>query len=84
MAEGSLTAYYEGIMAQDALHSAVRSMRQDHWVKGYKYRPSDQHMAKLKYRLALLTRLRGEPDTEDRALRYTEGALRLEPDDATI
>lgn len=68
---------FDGLIAGDALNSATRSLRQDHWAKGYKYRPADQHLAKLRYRFALFIRLQGEEGTEDRALRHIESALRL-------
>jgi hypothetical protein len=77
-------AYYKGIMAEGALSSATRSLRQDHWMNGYKYRPANKHLAKLRYRFALLTRLQGEEGTEVRALRRIEGALRLQQGDAAI
>ena len=77
-------AYYEAMMAEDSLAMASRSLRQDYWMSGYKFRPSDQHLAKLRYRFALAIRLQAEPDTTDRALRHIEGALRLQPGDAAI
>ena len=80
----SLYFEFEGIMAKDALNSATRSLKRDHWMRGYKYRPSDQHLAKLRYRFALLLRLQDEPGTVDRALSYIDGALRLQPGDAAI
>jgi hypothetical protein len=76
--------FFEAIMAEDALNSATRSLKQDYWMKGYKYRPSDQHLAKLRYRFALFIRLQAEPGTADRALRHIEGAVRLQPGDAAI
>jgi hypothetical protein len=78
------TAYLPGIMAQDNLNMAVKSMEKDYWMEGYKYRPSIQHQAKLGYRIALLLRLQAEPGAADRALRYIDSALQLQPGDAAI
>jgi hypothetical protein len=61
MISAPVMAYYEGIMAEDALNSAMRSLRQDHWMKGCKYKPANKHLAKLRYRFALLVRLILEP-----------------------
>jgi hypothetical protein len=77
--------FFEAIMAEDALNSATRSLKQDYWMKGCKYRPSDQHLAKLRCRFALFIRLlQAEPGTADRALRHIEGAVRLQPGGAAI
>jgi hypothetical protein len=84
MIEDPASAYFAGIMAEDALDCAVKSIKQDYWMKGFKYRPADKHAAKLRYRLALLGRLQREPGTAGTALRYVDGALRLLPGDATI
>jgi hypothetical protein len=76
--------FFEAIMAEAALNSATRSLKQDYWMKGYKYRPSHQHLVKLRDRFALFIRLQAEPGTADRALRHIEGAVRLQPGDAAI
>ncbi|KAH7073602.1 hypothetical protein BKA63DRAFT_37285 [Paraphoma chrysanthemicola] len=73
-----------GIMAEDSLNMAVRAMKRDHWMQGHKFQPSNQHLAKLRYRYALLLRLQDEPGTSDRALRYIDAALRLQPGDSAI
>lgn len=75
---------HEAMMASDSLNMAVKSLKQDHWKKGYKYRPSIQLLTKLQYRMALAIRLEDEPNTADRALRHIEGALRSQPGDAAI
>jgi hypothetical protein len=84
MQEGRKSAVFAGIMAEDALNSATKSLRKDHWMDGYKYQPSIQRMAKLRYRFALLIRLQAEPGTADRAMTHIDKALRLQPGDAAI
>lgn len=77
-------AIYAAIIAEDSLNSAARSIRKNHWMEGYKYRPSIQHLAKLRYRFAVLSRLKDEPGTADRALIYIDSALQLQPGDPAI
>jgi hypothetical protein len=84
MQEGIKPAMFAGIMAEDALNSATKSLRQDHWMVGYKYRPSVQRMARLQYRFALLIRLQAEPGTAERAMTHIDNALRLQPRDMGI
>jgi hypothetical protein len=84
MSQHPETAYFAGVMAQDNLNMAVKAIKKDYWMKGYKYQPSIQHLAKLHYRFALLLRLQAEPGTADHALRCIESALQLQPGDAAI
>jgi len=77
-------AFYAAIIAEDSLNSAARSIKKNHWMEGYKYRPSIQHLAKLRYRYAVLIRLKHEPGTADRALMYIDAALQLQPGDPAI
>ncbi|EAT90819.1 hypothetical protein HBI56_216340 [Parastagonospora nodorum] len=77
-------AFYAAIIAEESLNSAARSTKKSHWMEGYKYRPSIQHLAKLRYRFAVLIRLKREPGTADRALMYIDAALQLQPGDASI
>jgi hypothetical protein len=72
------------ILAQDALTGATRAMKRDHWMEGYKLTPSIQHLAKLRYRYALLMRLEDEPGTSVKALSHIVVALRLQPGDTAI
>ncbi len=72
------------VLAEGALNSAVRSMTQGFWKLDFKYRPSTQQLAKLRYRYAMFMRLEGDPKNADRALRYIEGGLRLQPGDAAL
>jgi hypothetical protein len=78
------SAYFAGVMAEDNLNMAVKAIMKDYWMKVYRYRPSIQHLAKLRYRYALLLRLQAEPGTEDRASKYIESALQLQPGDPAI
>jgi hypothetical protein len=73
--------YYAGVMADDNLKSATKSLRKDYWMKGYKYRPSFQLVTKLRYKCALLMRLQRKPGTAERALTYIDGALQNQPGD---
>jgi hypothetical protein len=75
---------FAGVMGEDALNSAARSILKDHWMVGYKYRPSDKHKAKLLYRLALIKRLLDKTTTAEDALRYIDRALQLQPGDMAI
>jgi hypothetical protein len=77
-------AFGADVLAEGALNSAVRSMKQGFWKLDYKYRPSTQQLAKLRYRYAMFMRLEGDPKNADRALRYIEGTLRLQPGDAAL
>jgi hypothetical protein len=81
---GPQLVYYAGIMAEDNLNSATKSLKKDYWMKDYKYRPSLQLLTKLRYRYALLMRLQREPGTAERALRYIDGALQDQPGDPAI
>jgi hypothetical protein len=76
--------YTAGLMAEDALNSATRSLQKDYWKEGFKHRPSIQHLAKLRYRFATYIRLQGEPGSEDRALRHIAKALLIQPGDPAI
>jgi hypothetical protein len=83
-ASGTMPPYYVGMMVEDNLKSAVRSLKKDHWMEGYKYRPTLKHLAKLRYRYALLMRLQDEPGTAGRALTYINKALQSQPGDSVI
>jgi hypothetical protein len=72
------------IMAEGALKSAVRSMKKGFWKTDYRYNPSVQYLAKLRYRYAMFMRLEASSQNADRALRYIDGALRLQPGDAAL
>ncbi|CAN9347617.1 unnamed protein product [Alternaria sp. RS040] len=72
------------MLAEGAIMSAVRSMKEGFWKSGYKFKPSVQHLAKLRYWNALFMRLEGNPENTDRALRYIDAALRLQPGDAAL
>lgn len=72
------------LLADDALQTANKSLRNGFWMQGYKYRPSTKQLAKLRFRMALLLRLTAEPGTEYQALGYIEKALQLEPGDAAL
>ena len=72
------------IMAEGALKSAVRSMKRGFWKIDYRHNPSVQHLAKLRYRYAMFMRLEASPQNADRALRYIDGVLRLQPGDAAL
>jgi hypothetical protein len=76
--------YFAGIMAEDALNSAIQSLRSNYWMEGYRHRPLVQHLVKLRYRFALFLRLQAEPGTADRAWRFIEGAMRLQPGNSAI
>jgi hypothetical protein len=82
--KGTMPAKFAGIMGEDSLNLAVLSLKKGHWMEGYKYRPTLQHLAKLRYRFALLLRLQGEPGTAARALTYIDGALLSQPGDPAI
>jgi hypothetical protein len=84
MTEEPALAFFAGMMAEDTLHCAVKSLKQGHWMEGFKYKLANMHSAKLRYRLALSARLRREPGTAERALKYVDGALKLLPGDAAI
>jgi hypothetical protein len=77
-------AFGAELLAEGALNSAVRSMKPGFWKPGYKYKPSLQHIAKLRYRYAMFMRLQGDPQNANRALTYIESALRSQPDDAVL
>jgi hypothetical protein len=72
------------ILAMDALTMASRAMKRDYWMEGYKLTPSNQHLAKLRYRYALLMRLQDAPGTSVKALGQIIAALRLQPGDTAI
>jgi hypothetical protein len=72
---------------RDAAHllfNAAQSLAMDHWKQGYQYQPSNQHLAKLKYRLAVLLRLHAVPGSQNRALEYIDNALQLQPQDKVL
>ncbi|KAJ4369671.1 hypothetical protein N0V83_005433 [Neocucurbitaria cava] len=71
-------------MADEALKGAIKSCKKGYWTRGYKYTPSNKHLAKLRYRHALFLRLQGDLDTANAALTYLDEALRLQPGDAAI
>lgn len=71
-------------LAEDSLMCAIKSLKKDYWMKGYKYTPSRQHMAKLRFRYATFLRLQREPGSQDRALMFINGALDMQPGDAAI
>jgi hypothetical protein len=76
--------YFSGMLAEDALKSAVRSVKKGFWLSEYRYVPSTPHMTKLRYRYAIFFRLQGHPKDANRALTYIDSALRLAPGDAAI
>ena len=84
MTDNPDSAYFAGILAQDALQCAMMSMQKDYWMKGFKYTPANKHWAKLRYRLAMLKRLQGVPGTAGQALKMVDAALRLMPGDVGI
>lgn len=77
-------AFGSEMLAEGALISALRSTKEGFWKSGYKFRPSAQHLAKLRYRYALFMRLEGNPQNADRALKHIDAALRLQPGDAAL
>ena len=77
-------AFGSEMLAEGALISALRSTKEGFWKSGYKFKPSVQHLANLRYRNALFMRLEGNPENADRALRYIDAALRLQPGDAAL
>jgi len=84
MTEDPSFAYFAGLMAEDALQCAFESIKQGYWMEGFKYQPANKHVAKLRYRIALCGRLQREPGTAETALKWVDGALRLQPGDAAI
>jgi hypothetical protein len=64
--------YFSEMLAEDALKSAVRSLTKDFWMSGYKYIPSTQHMAKLRFRYATFYKIQGYSEDANRALTYTQ------------
>lgn len=78
------TASMGTVMAQDALHQAIRAMEKDYWKLGYRYVPEAQYLAKFRYRYALYMRLEGLPKNKQRALKHIDKAPELQPGDAAI
>lgn len=77
-------AFGSNFLAEGALISAVRSMKKGFWKSDYKYKPTTQHLTKLRYRYAMFIRLEADPQKADLALRYIDGALNLQPGDAAL
>ncbi|KAG9195737.1 hypothetical protein G6011_00858 [Alternaria panax] len=77
-------AFGSEILAEGALLSAVRSMKPGFWKSDYKYKPSVQHLAKLRYRYAMYMRLDENPEGADRALTYIDAAIRLQPGNVAL
>ncbi|KAJ4320704.1 hypothetical protein N0V94_003234 [Neodidymelliopsis sp. IMI 364377] len=75
---------YADFMAEDALLMATNSLRKDHWMLDFQWRPAVAHRAKLQYRRALFLRLQSDPESIDSAVRASETAHRLLPEDAVI
>ncbi|KAF9700437.1 hypothetical protein EKO04_001964 [Ascochyta lentis] len=75
---------YADVMAKDALTTALLSLRKDHWMRGFRWRPTDVQRAKWRYRHALFLRLDGDPSTISGAVSSIESAHRLLPNDAGI
>jgi hypothetical protein len=75
---------YADLMAEDALQMATNSLRKDHWMPDFQWRPTAAHMAKLQYRRALFLRLQADPEGIDSAVRAIKAAHRLLPEDAVI
>lgn len=75
---------YADIMVQDTLSMAIQSMRDNHWMPGFRYRPTEAQRAKLAYRHALFLRLQRSPKNVDVAARTIEVAYQLAPNDAMI
>ncbi|KAF1355762.1 hypothetical protein EJ07DRAFT_158098 [Lizonia empirigonia] len=81
MTKGQLFA---DMMADDALTMASRCARKNHWTPGFRWRPTDVHMAKLFYRWALLYRLKGDPKDIEPAVVSISKARNLLPNDAGV
>ena len=75
---------FAGIMVEDALKMARLSLKNNYWMSGFRWRPTDVHKAKLRYRHALFLRLEQDPRTINTAVSSIEDAHRLLPDDASI
>lgn len=75
---------YADILVQDTLSMAMKSMRDDHWMPGFRYRPTEAQKAKLAYRHALFLRLDGSLRNVDAAARTIEVAHKLAPNDAAV
>lgn len=76
--------FFADCLAKDALGTAMQSLRQDHWMPGLRWQPTDVHKAKLQYRYALFFRLEGDPQSINIAVAYIEKAHRLLPNDVKI
>jgi hypothetical protein len=66
------------------LLNANESLAMDHWKQRYQYQPSNQHLAKLEYRLAVVLRRQAVPGSQHRALEYIDNALQLQPQDKVL
>ncbi|KAF2871153.1 hypothetical protein BDV95DRAFT_521672 [Massariosphaeria phaeospora] len=81
---GAQSAFLAGMMGEDAMYCAVRSLKQDYWMKGYRYFPPEKYRVKMYYRSALLLRVQYKPAAGDIALENINRALALLPDDTAI
>jgi hypothetical protein len=53
-------------------------------MTGYKYLPTEKHLAKLHYRFALLMKMMDQPGTEEEVVGHINTALRLQPGDPVL
>ncbi len=75
---------YAGIMVGDALEMAKSSLKTGFWMPEFRWRPTDVHKAKFRYRHALFLRLEGDPRTINLAVASINDAHRILPEDAVI
>lgn len=81
MQEGETFADF---LVEDALIKATKSLRDGHWMVGFKYQPTDTQRAKLNYERALLFRLEGNPNNIGIAVVLIQTAHHWLPQDADI
>ncbi|KAI4911227.1 uncharacterized protein J4E92_010282 [Alternaria infectoria] len=77
-------AFGAELLADGALNSATRSLKPGFWKPDYKYRPSPQQFAKLRYRYAMFMRLEENPQNANRALSFIDKALVSQPGDGVL
>ncbi|KAI1523634.1 hypothetical protein PtrSN002B_011171 [Pyrenophora tritici-repentis] len=81
---GAMPGFAPELLGENALIMVIKSVRENYWMKDYKYTPSPEHLAKLQYRMAMFYRLQGDHLNARLALTYINGAYRLQIGDAVI
>ncbi|KAH7554934.1 hypothetical protein BM1_07595 [Bipolaris maydis] len=80
----SENSFVAGVLADDSLNCAFKSLKQDYWMKGYKHTVSATHRAKLLFRYAAFLRLEADPRKKELALKSINLAVQKQPGDPGI